>query len=453
VDLDPAHLAYVIYTSGSTGRPKGAMHTHRTVLVEVRNLTNAWHVGAQDRWLLYTSLSFANSVRTIYLGLLNGGAVYPYDLKTLGFDALPNWLQSNRITIVRTVPTVFRNFMATLPRGCVFPDVRLLSIGGEPVYGSDVEAFNEHFTPGCTIAHGLGPTECFMVCMQLVAHGSRVEGGKLDIGWPLPGKEIYLLDEHGREVGAGEVGEICVKSRYIALGYWRDAARTEAAFQSDPRDPSLRTYHTGDLGLRRPDGCLTHVGRRDFQVKIRGFRIDLSEIEVAMHAIDGVKDAVVVGRQEAGEELRLIAYFVASTVPAPTTSHLRRSLARVVPEYMIPAAFIRLDVIPQTPNGKADRLRLPAPTADRPDLGNVFVAPATYVERELSRIWSRVLAIEGIGVADDFFELGGDSLTAARVAERVRKAFGTELPFTAIYEASTVAQLAKIVEASLRRDQ
>ena len=215
----------------------------------------------------------------------------------------------------------------------------------------------------------------------------------------------------------------------------------------------MRTYHTGDLGLRRPDGCLTHVGRRDFQVKIRGFRIDLSEIEVAMHAIDGVKDAVVVGRQEAGEELRLIAYFVASTVPAPTTSHLRRSLARVVPEYMIPAAFIRLDVIPQTPNGKADRLRLPAPTADRPDLGNVFVAPGTNVERELSRIWSRVLAIEGIGVADDFFELGGDSLTAARVAERVRKAFGTELPFTAIYEGSTVAQLAKIVEASLRRDQ
>ena len=444
----PDALSMLVYTSGSTGRPKGAMHTHRTVMVEVRNLTNTWCVGAQDRWLLYTSLSFANSVRTIYLALLNGGAIYPYDLKALGFGALPDWLQSNRITVVRIVPTTFRNFVATLPRGCVFPDVRLLTIGGEPVYRSDVEAFNEHFAAGCMLSHGLGPTECFMACLQLVAHGSRVEGGKLDIGWPLPDKEICLLDEDGREVAAGEVGEICVKSRHVALGYWRDGDRTRAVFRSDPQDASLRTYHTGDLGVRRADGCLTHVGRRDFQIKIRGFRVDASEIEVAMHAIDGVKDAVVVGRKDATGELRLVAYFVASTVPPPTATHLRRSLARVVPEYMIPAAFVRLDVIPQTPNGKADRLRLPAPTRNRPDLGNVFVAPETDVERELARIWSKVLAIDDIGVGDDFFELGGDSLAAAKVANRVRKAFGVEPPVTAIYEGPTVAQLARVIQSS-----
>jgi non-ribosomal peptide synthetase component F len=200
----PDSLSMLVYTSGSTGAQRSDAHpSHR-----------AGRSSQSDQCVACRSAGSVVALHVIELrqfgahdlpGIAQRRAVYPYDLKTLGFDALPNWLQSNRITIVRTVPTVFRNFMATLPRGCVFPDVRLLSIGGEPVYGSDVEAFNEHFTPGCTIAHGLGPTECFMVCMQLVAHGSRVEGGKLDIGWPLPGKEIYLLDEHGREVGAGEV--------------------------------------------------------------------------------------------------------------------------------------------------------------------------------------------------------------------------------------------------------
>jgi amino acid adenylation domain-containing protein len=444
----PDALAMLVYTSGSTGRPKAAMHTHRTVQVEVRNLTNTWCVGSQDRWLLYTSLSFANSVRTIYLALLNGGSVYPYDLKALGFAALPEWLQSNRITVMRTVPTTFRNFMATLPRDCRFPDIRLLSIGGEPVYRSDVEAFNEHFAPGAMISHGLGPTECFMACLQLVPHGSRVDAGKLDIGWPLPDKEVLLLDEDGREVADGEVGEVFVRSRHIALGYWRDTDRTRGVFSVDPQDPSMRIYRTGDLGMRHEDGCLTHVGRRDFQVKIRGFRVDVSEVEVAMHAIDGVKDAVVVGREDVPGEVRLVAYFVASTTPSVTTTHIRRSLAKVLPEYMIPAAFVRLEAIPQTPNGKADRLRLPAPSRDRPELGNAFIAPATELERELAHIWSGVLAIDDIGIDDDFFELGGDSLAAARVVARVRDVLGVEVPLEAIFEGPTIAQLAKVIQAS-----
>jgi non-ribosomal peptide synthetase component F len=151
-------LALLLYTSGSTGNPKGAMHTHKSVLVEVRNLTNAWHISAYDRWVLYSSMSFATSIRTIYCTFLNGGSIYPYDLKERGFSALPEWLRSNRITIWRTLPTTFRNFMATLPPDLTFPDVRLLTIGGEPVLRGDVEFFNRHCMPSRVIAHGMGPT-------------------------------------------------------------------------------------------------------------------------------------------------------------------------------------------------------------------------------------------------------------------------------------------------------
>ena len=443
VHSSPDALAMLLYTSGSTGKPKGVMHSHLNVLVEVRNLTNAWCVSSHDRWLLYTSLSFANSVRTIYCTLLNGGSVYPYDLKKRGFEALPHWLQSHRITILRTLPTTFRNFMATLPPRHVFADVRLLSIGGEPMYRTDVEAFNEHFSSSCVIAHGLGPTECFMVCLNYVPHGTIIDAAKLDIGSPLRDKDVLLVDEGGREVPAGEVGEIWVKSRYIALGYWGDAERTRGAFLPDPHDPAVRTYKTGDLAVRTANGRFTHVGRRDFQVKIRGYRIDVSEIEVAMRAVAGVKDAVVVGREDTAGEKRLVGYFVASGTPKVTAAHIRRSIAQVVPDYMLPAVMVGIAELPKTPNGKTDRLRLSAPTRERPALESAFVAPTTSTQSELARILGDILGVDEVGIHDNFFELGGDSLGAARVLAQLRKKFNVNVPMKAMFESPTVAELAK----------
>ena len=435
-------LALLLYTSGSTGNPKGVMHTHKSVLVEVRNLTNAWRVSARDRWLLYTSMSFANSIRTIYCTFLNGGSIYPYDLKERGFSALPEWLRSNRITIWRTLPTTFRNFMATLPQDLTFPDVRLLTIGGEPVLRGDVEFFNRHFAPSSVISHGLGPTECFNVCQNYIPHGTQVEESKLTIGWPLPDKDILVLDESGSEVAAGEVGEICVRSRYVSTGYWNDSERTRATFQPDPSDERFRIYHTGDLGTRAENGCLTHVGRLDFQVKIRGFRIDVSEIEVALRSMDGIQDAVVVGREDSLGEKRLVAYFVPSTSSVMTATQMRKNLANVIPEYMIPSAFVHMDAIPQSPNGKTDRLRLPLPSHKRPQLDVSYTAPRASLERELSRIWSEILAIDSVGIHDNFFDLGGDSLLATKMTVRVLKKLKIEIALKMLFEAPTIAQLA-----------
>jgi amino acid adenylation domain-containing protein len=440
-------LALLLYTSGSTGNPKGAMHTHKSVLVEVRNLTNAWRVSGHDRWLLYTSMSFANSVRTVYCTLLNGGSIYPYDLKELGFSALPEWLRSNRITIWRTVPTTFRNFMANVPPDLTFPDVRLLTIGGEPVLRGDVELFNRHFAPGSVMSSGLGPTECFNVCQHYIPHGTQLEESNLAIGWPLPDKEILLLDENGSEVQTGEVGEICVRSRFISTGYWNDSERTRAAFRPDPSDERFSIYHTGDLGSRAENGCLTHVGREDFQVKIRGFRIEVSEIEVALRAMDGVQDAVVVGREDSIGEKRLIAYFVPSKWPALTTSQMRKALATAIPDHMIPSAFVCLEALPQTPNGKLDRLRLPLPSRQRPTLDVAYTPPRTALEDRLSRIWSDVLEIDPVGIHDNFFELGGDSLHATKIVVQVLKELRTEIALTTLFNSPTIAQVVVEINA------
>jgi non-ribosomal peptide synthetase component F len=212
----PEQLAMILYTSGSTGRPKGVMHTHQNVLVDTRNLTNEWCISLQDRWLLHTSVSFANSVRTIYGSLLNSASLYPYDAKNKGFGRLSSWLLSNEITILRSVPTTFRHFVSTLPEDRTFPAVRILSVGGEPLFRADLDAFDRHFLPHCVLIHALGPTECLTVCWSCIPHGTQIAESKLPIGYPLTDKDVLLLDEGGRELGEGKAGEIAVKSRLLA---------------------------------------------------------------------------------------------------------------------------------------------------------------------------------------------------------------------------------------------
>ncbi len=441
----PDSLALLLYTSGSTGQPKGVMHTHQNVLVDVRNLTNGWCVTEQDRWLLHTSVSFANSVRTIYSSLLNGGAVYPYDLKQKGFGDLPNWLLSNEITILRTVPTTFRDFIGTLEKDLKFPAVRVLSVGGEPLLRADLDYFNQHFLPHCVLSHALGPTECLTVCWALIPHGAQITDSKLPIGYSLPDKDLLVLNDAGQEIGPGQVGQLAVKSRYISLGYWRDPERTNTVFLPDPEGSNARIYLTGDLGVQEPDGCLTHVGREDFQVKIRGFRIDVAEVEIALRAIEGIDNAVVVGHHDGTSAQRLVADFVATTHPPITVTTLRQSLARVLPDYMVPSVFVAMDAIPQTPNGKTDRLRLPLPSRARPVLENPLVSPRTAIESEVAAIWAEVLGLDQVGVHDNFFELGGDSLLATRIIARVMQSLKVNIPIRSLLESPSVALMTKLL--------
>jgi acyl-coenzyme A synthetase/AMP-(fatty) acid ligase/acyl carrier protein len=282
-----------------------------------------------------------------------------------------------------------------------------------------------------------------LVCWSVTPHGRRIEGKKVSVGHTLPDKTVILLDEARRPVPDGEVGEIAVKSRHLSPGYWRDPERTDAVFLPPEPGSDERTYLTGDLGERAPDGSLTHMGRRDFQVKIRGFRIELSEIETALRDIEGIGDAVVVGRQSDAGEPRLVAYFVPTTKPAVTLNEIRNQLARTLPDYMIPSIFVAMAALPQTPTGKTDRLRLPDIGRARPEMATPFTPPAAPLEEGIAQIWTEALGIDRVGIHDDFFELGGDSLMAMRVIARIKSSLDVDLPLATLLEDRTVAKTAR----------
>ena len=418
----PGDLALLLYTSGSTGAPKGIVQSHRNVLHDTMHYTNRGRFTHEDRLLLISSVSFAASLRTIYTALLNGASLHPFDVNTEGFPRLAQWMREQAITIYRSVPTVFRYFASTLTGTDQFPALRLLYLGGEPVSGTDVELYRRHFGRGCVLVNRLGSTETLTYRSCFIDHDTPIPDGPVPVGYPVPGKEVLIVDADGCPVPPGEAGEIVVRSRYLSPGFWRQPERTRAVFALDPDDLDVRRYRTGDLGRLEADGCLFHLGRIDFEVKIRGHRVEMPGVETALRAVDGVRDAVVVA-QRRGQHDSLVAYIVPTTPRAPDVSTLRRVLAGQLPDYMVPATYVVLDALPLLPSGKVDRRALPEPTTERPELAVSLVAPRNEVEAALAAIWAEVLGLDAIGVHDEFLDLGGDSLSASRIIARVTDQF------------------------------
>jgi hypothetical protein len=266
------------------------------------------------------------------------------------------------------------------------------------------------------------------------------------VGYSVEDTDVLLLDDDGKDVGFGEVGEIVVKSRYIAPGYWRDPELTRAAFPSNSQDGSERLYRTGDLARRLPDGCFIHLGRKDYQVKVRGHRVELAEVETALRNIGVISEAVVVAREDIAGEKRLAAYVVPRQKPGPTIREVRDILTGKLPDYMVPSIFVFLDALPLTPNGKLDRHALPAPEWKRTELDGPFVAPRTPTEASVAKIWAEILRLPRVGVYDNFFEMGGQSLLGTQIISRVRDTFRAELPWRSLFDVPTVAGLADLIE-------
>ena len=441
----PETCALILYTSGSTGRAKGVLHNHRNVLVETRNYTNDLRISPEDRLALCHSCTFANSVRNIYGALLNGATLFPYDLASEGFTALAEWMHTNRITILHTLATTFRRFLDTVAPDATFPELRILRLGGEPINREDVKRFQRHFSPHCVLVHAIGPTETFDIRRYFITHEWRSSNSKIPVGYAVPNKDVLLLDEKGRELGTDQIGEIAVRSKYLALGYWRRPDLTQAAFIPDSRGGDERLYLTGDLGMMRSDGCLIHMGRKDFQLKIRRYRVDPAEIEAALLGLDSIKAAVVHAQEDDAGEHRLVGYVVPAAGGALTASALRRALAQTLPDYAIPSAFVFLDALPLLPNGKIDRRALPAPGRARPALDVPDVAPRTAIELDLASIWAEVLNVEQVGIHDHFLDLGGHSLLAAQIISRLIDRLHVEVPVRSLFQAPTVADMAVVI--------
>ena len=445
LSIPPEAFVNIYYTSGSTGQPKGVVHNHRNLLYNCMRNTNDFHICWDDRLTFITSCSFGASLSDIFPSILNGACLFPFDLKAEGLDGLAEWMVHEGITICQFLPTVFRHFVSTLSGEEDLSKLRLIRMTGESVRKQDVELYKRHFSPKCLLVNSWGATETSLFRPYFIDKDTEINGNNVPIGYADENKEILLLDSEGEKVGPNQIGEIVVRSRYLAPEYWRLPDHTQATFLPDPHGGPERIYHIGDTGLVLPNGCLIHLGRKDFQMKIRGYRIEVSEIEAALLRLENVKEVAVVARDNEHNEQYLVAYIVPAEEPAPTITALHRFLARDLPDYMIPSAFVALDELPLTATGKLNRLALPAPDMTRPKLGVEFVAPRDKLESKLARIWEEILGMDSIGVRDSFLELGGNSILAARLFSQIRKMSGQELGLSTILHLPTIEKQASLI--------
>jgi amino acid adenylation domain-containing protein len=441
--ISPNAFSCIIYTSGSTGRPKGVLQNHRSTLLDMWLRTHMYHISQYDRIALLSTAN-ANAVVNSILALLDGAALFPFDVQSNGVRSLADWLLREEISICRISAPLFRNFCESLTGNESFPDLRLIHLASDSVYAADIALYKKHFSPRCILTNGLGSAEAYMLATYWVSHETELAGDEVPIGYSFDDKEI-LLDDAGNEVGFNRIGEICVRSDYISPGYWRRPELTVEKFKRDPRGSEKTLYLTGDLALRLSDGCLIHKGRKDYRVKIRGSGVDITEVESALRGHRGIKEAIVVSRQDASGEPRLITYFTCGEEPRPSVAELRRFLKAKLADYMIPSAFVCLRALPLATNGKIDRRLLPDPGNSRPELDAPYVAPRTPIEEQLVQIWSEVLLLDRIGIHDNFFDLGGHSLAATRVVSHVIKNFQLEIPLQSLFQSPTVAEMAAVI--------
>ena len=443
--ISPDSYAYIMYTSGSTGQPKGVIDTHRNILHEIRTLTNALHMSKNDKQTLIRSVSFNGSVRDIFGSLLNGASLHPLSIADEGIDCLPDWLKEEKITIYRSVISTFRSFVSTLTGNEHFSDLRLIQVGGETIKKNDVELFKACFSRNCVLLQGLGITETGTVSHLFIDKSTEIAGNLVPVGYPCLGKEILLFDDQGNHIGYDRVGEIAVKSQYLSPGYWHRPGLTSNRFIAVSDRSDERFYLTGDLGQMAPDGCLLHLGRKDFQVKIRGHRVEVGEIETVLLTLDTIIEALVMAHDNGAGMQYLVAYIVPTVLPGPTVTTLRRKLAAVLPDHMIPSRFVMVDAIPLTPTGKVNRKALPEAGNTRPVLDNPYTPPQTPIEQTLAGIWSEILDIRPVGNRDKFLELGGNSLQAIRIISRILHTFQVKLTVQSLLAAATIAEMAVLI--------
>ncbi len=460
VEMRADSLAYVIYTSGSTGKPKGVLVTHYNV-VRLFEATYDWyHFTEQDVWTLFHSYAFDFSVWELWGALLYGGrlVIVPY-LVSRSPDAFYGLLGREKVTVLNQTPSAFRQLIQAEERAEARSELllRLVIFGGEALELQSLKPwFDRHGDKRPQLVNMYGITETTVhVTYRPINTADLNQASGSVIGCAIPDLQIYILDRRRQPVPIGVPGEMYVGGAGVARGYLRRPELNAERFIADPfsSDPAARLYKTGDLARYLPNGDIEYLGRIDHQVKIRGFRIEVGEIEAALCRYPIVREAVVLAREDAPGEKRLVAYLTLEAGKTLNVSELRSFLQQKLPDYMIPTAFVTLDALPLTSNGKIDRKALPAPEQSRPELARAFVAARNPLEEMLVGVWMEVLNLEQVGIYDNFFELGGHSLLATALVSRIRGAFQVELPLATLFESPTIAALAERLEAARRKGE
>ena len=452
--IDPA---YMIYTSGSTGLPKGTVVRHDGAINHIYAQFDELELTEDFCFLQSAPSSTDISVWQFLAPLLIGGKTAIVDIETVAIpDQLFKVLFSEKVTVVELVPALFTSLLeyaSGLPKHKrVLPNLKWMMLSGESVSPKLVNKWLEIY-PHIRIANAYGPSEAADDITQFIADKPFSENQRtVPIGKPLANLNLYILDSEMKLLPIGAPGEICVSGIGVGAGYWKNEQKTKDSFVPNPFTHGRKNlpenrqdliYKTGDLGRWLSNGNIEFLGRIDHQVKIRGFRVELGEIETFLGQHQSVKEVVVVVHQEEADNLQLVAYVVASTEEVPSINELRSFLKEKLPDHMIPSFFVMLENLPLAPSGKVDRKALPKPDNLRPELDTAYVSPRNEIERKVADIWQKVLNVEKVGIQDNFFDLGGHSLSVLQVYSKLRELFPNNLVMTDLFKYPTISSISR----------
>jgi acyl-coenzyme A synthetase/AMP-(fatty) acid ligase/thioesterase domain-containing protein/acyl carrier protein len=442
----------VLYTSGSTGRPKGVPRTHAQQLERLAMHTVRQQFAFQERSVKAESPNFASGQFSMWSALAIGVRHHLYDLERAGSRDFAAWCNARAIERWGATPSTFRNVVKDFAPGRNIPTLRLLQLGGERIYKSDVELFQRHFGGDALLSMGLGTTETGSVAHLCLRATDVLEGDQVPAGYAAEGVELVIADENGLPLPPGMRGEVCMRSATRPQIYLDNPEADARKYFEDSERPGAYLYRTGDAGWLEPDGLLYLAGRIDDQLKVRGMWVNTTEVAAVLAAHPAVHDAAVRGLPDKYGNMRLAAYVVGSG-GAIDLKHLRAFLGERLARHMLPSYFIQMEALPRRISGKLDLGALPALEGQRPAVSSEFIAPRTELERSLCAIWEDVLDVRPVGVQDDFNELGGDSLQAARVFAAVEERLGRGLPPALLYTSPTVEALARKMAEDLPADE
>jgi amino acid adenylation domain-containing protein len=455
---EPSNLAYVIYTSGSTGKPKGVLINHYNVVRLFAATQEKYNFKQNDVWTLFHSYAFDFSVWEIWGALLYGArlAIVSY-WTSRSPEAFYELLKTEKVTVLNQTPSVFKQLIQVEKNLNSSEDLslRLVIFGGEALELPSLKPwFARHGDSYPKLVNMYGITETTVHATYRPLTIADLECSASVIGRSIPDLNVYVLDSHLQPVPVGVAGEVYIGGAGIARGYLNLPELTATRFIPHPfsKEADCRLYRTGDKARYLPNGEIEYIGRIDYQVKLRGFRIELGEIEAALNQHPAVANSVVILREDVPENQQLVAYLLPKSEQELEIAQLRSCLAEKLPGYMIPSAFVELEALPLTQNGKIDRKALPVADSSQLVVDTEYLAPGTPTQEIVANIWQEILGIEKVGVQDNFFELGGHSLIATRVVSKIRTTFNIELALRSLFEKPTIRELAPVIETATKNN-
>lgn len=446
IQISASCLSAIYYTSGSTGKPKKIVRNHRDLLYRGWIYRDHYKIRKTDRVSQLFSFGFAASISDTFGAILNGATLCVLDLKNSTFQQVTDWLHRQKITIFHPPVAFYRQWIEDLGSAVQFPFLRMIQLGGSALYKKDVDKARLIIPETCILNNRYASTEAGLVASFMIAHDTILTEDIVPIGYPVEGMELKILNEKGFEAEPNAVGEIAIKSRYLPENYRTETGTIiQDESESDAKKES-NYFLTGDLGRKDENGCYVHLGRKDSIVKVRGYRVDTNEIASVLNNLPEVKDSFITTSKvpHAPDENQLIAYVVAADGIAISSHGIRDALAYHLPAYMLPSRFIFMEKLPLNSSGKVNSQALPSPLQSRTE---PYIPAKNALEKRLTRIWEDEFRIEEISTRDNFFEIGGDSLLAARLHTQIEQQFTRNLPLTFIIENPTIERMAVYLSA------